>query len=344
MINLENFKIIFSLIAVFAMVSCSSNSKQDNAAFDAELSQYEYPFQVNEFNFKTQEQNLTMRYGDLGKKSAKKVVVLLHGKNFGGYYWEKIGKELASRGYRVIIPDQIGFGKSSKPTYYQYTFSQLALNTKKLLDHLKIENVIVVGHSMGGMLAVHFTTQEKQTQKVVLINPIGLEDYLDYVDVKDPSFFYKNEKNKTVEQFRNYQKKYYYDGKWNADYEELLTPFKGWRKSDDWELVAWNNALTYSPIFSNPISEKFKNLDIDITLIIGTRDRTGPGRNWKKKGVNRELGRYDKLGKQIKSLNPETIKLIELEGLGHMPQFEDYERFSKHFYDLFPEIKVTKVN
>jgi len=64
-------------------------------------------------------------------------VVLLHGKNFNIAYWEQTIKELSKQGFRVIAPDQIGFGKSTKPASYQYSFQQLALNTKSILDSLK---------------------------------------------------------------------------------------------------------------------------------------------------------------------------------------------------------------
>ena len=49
-----------------------------------------------------------MRYMDIGDKNADKVIVLLHGKNFSGYYWERIANDLLKRKYRVVIPDQIG--------------------------------------------------------------------------------------------------------------------------------------------------------------------------------------------------------------------------------------------
>ncbi|WP_318836133.1 alpha/beta fold hydrolase, partial [Janibacter melonis] len=78
-------------------------------------------------------------------------MVLLHGKNFNGAYWEQTAKDLRQNGYRVIIPDQIGFGKSSKPQNIQYTFQLLAQNTKSLLDSLGVTKAAVLGHSMGGM-------------------------------------------------------------------------------------------------------------------------------------------------------------------------------------------------
>jgi pimeloyl-ACP methyl ester carboxylesterase len=59
-----------------------------------------------------------MRYMDVGDKDSTNVIVLLHGKNFSGFYWEQLARLLMDKGYRVIIPDQVGFGKSTKPAYY----------------------------------------------------------------------------------------------------------------------------------------------------------------------------------------------------------------------------------
>lgn len=322
------------LISMLFLISCASIDQKQQLKFDSELSQFEYPYEVKTFKFSSQNQELQMSFGDLGNKDSKKVAVLLHGKNFSGYYWDQIARDLVSRGYRVIIPDQIGFGKSTKPTYYQYSFQQLGLNTFKLLDHLQVKKFILVGHSMGGMLAVHITNMQPRVNKLLLINPIGLEDYLKYVEYKDTDVFYKNELNQTVESFRDYQKKHYYDGKWSDSYEALLTPFKGWRNGPDWKLIAWNNALTYSPIFTNPISQEFTRLQTDTYLILGTRDTTAPGAGGIKFGVSKKLGQYDKLGAEVKKLNPQKIKVIELSGLGHMPQFEDYKRFSSVFLPL----------
>lgn len=317
------------------MISACSTNK---LSFDKELNGFIYPYEVKSFEFQSQRQKLTMRYMDVSPTTKPKAtIVLLHGKNFSAYYWKSIMKDLLVKGYRVIAPDQIGFGKSTKPEFYQYSFYQLAYNTKLLLDSLGLSKYIVVGHSMGGMLATHFTNQyQKNVSKLILINPIGLERYLDYVQFKDPQFFFENEIKKTVEQYRAYQQKNYYDGKWSDKYEELITPFKGQRDHSDYPIVAWNNALTYGPIFNEDITQGFHNVKVPTILILGTRDRTGPGRAWKKEGVRKKLGLYHKLGKAaVKKFK--DAKLIELDDLGHMPQFEDYERFSKFFYTSLEE-------
>jgi len=98
--------------------------------------------------------------------------------SFCGSYWGSTAQLLASNGYRVIIPDQIGFGKSSKPDHLQYSFQLLAQNTLAVLDSAHTEKVIVIGHSMGGMLATRFTLMfPEKVERLILEDPIGLEDW-----------------------------------------------------------------------------------------------------------------------------------------------------------------------
>ena len=227
----------------------------------------------------------------------------------------------------MLIPDQIGFGKSSKPLNYQYTFETLALNTRKLLDSLNISSTQLIAHSMGGMLASRFSLMyEDIISNLILINPIGLENYLEYVEYKDINFFYKKELKLKPENIINYQKKNYYDGEWNKKYEVLASHLIGWVNGKDWKSLAKISANTYDMIFTGSVIEEFKNFKVPVSLIIGTRDRTGPGRNWKKAGVTYDRGRYDLLGKRAKKIN-NNIRLIELNGLGHLPQIEDFEKF-----------------
>ncbi len=317
----------FICLMLIVLTGCSSQKKSYNATLD----NFNYPFQVKKFKFNSQNQDLNMAYMDIGNKKSENVIVLLHGKNFSGYYWESLATELMKNDFRVIIPDQIGFGKSTKPRRYQFSFPQFALNTKKLLNHLKINEAIIVGHSMGGMLATTFAYDfPKMTKKLILVNSIGLESYGKYAEFKDTNFFYNLELNKNIDKIRNYQKKNYYDGDWKPEYENLLEAHRGQLIGNDKELVAWNNALTYGPIFSEDITAKFSAVKSPVVIINGTRDKTGPGRGWKKPGVNYKLGQYDKLGKKIVKQFP-NAKLFELEGVGHMPFYEAYDDFLKIF-------------
>ena len=136
----------------------------------------DYPHTVSAFTFSSQQQTLTMQFMDVQPAGKPKgVMLLLHGKNFTGAYWHQTIEYLAGKGFRVIVPDQVGFGLSSLPRHYQFTFAQLAANSKALLEYLEIDDVRVMGHSMGGMLATRFALQyPNNTQQLILLNPIGL--------------------------------------------------------------------------------------------------------------------------------------------------------------------------
>ncbi|MEL0642127.1 alpha/beta hydrolase [Pseudoalteromonas aliena] len=316
------------LLLITQQALAKTNVAPSPLSYDALLSNYEYDFKVNYFNLESQKQSLKMAYIYLKPTQANMpAVVLMHGKNFNGDYWTSTAQYLQSLGYGVLIPDQIGFGKSSKPSNYQYSFAALAHHTHALMNSLNIKKSIVLGHSMGGMLASHFALMyPNATTKLILLNPIGLENYLQYVDYKDTNFFYKNELAKTPQGVKNYQQKNYYDGKWNTKFSALTDFMVGQIQGPDSDKIAWVNAKTYDMIFTQPVITEFKDLAVPVKLIIGTRDRTGPGRNWKKDGVDYELGRYDKLGKHAATLIP-NAQLFELDNLGHLPHIEDFERF-----------------
>jgi pimeloyl-ACP methyl ester carboxylesterase len=304
---------------------------QPAAGFDAGLTGVAYPFPVERFEFQSQQQMLNMAYMYLPGDGQKPTVVLLHGKNFSGAYWAQTANFLQSRGYGVLIPDQIGFGKSSKPAHYQFSFAQLADNTRALIERLKIEKPVIVGHSMGGMLATRYALlYGNDVERLILINPIGLEDYLEFVEYKPIDFFYAAQLKQTAEAVKDYQLKFYYDGKWDDAYDELVEFQIGWINGPDWPQVAWNNALTYDMIFTQPVCNEWDQLKVPTRLIVGTRDRTGPGRGWKKEGVTYLLGQYQELGKRTAAAIPDAV-LYELEGLGHMPQIEAFDRFAAEF-------------
>lgn len=309
-------------------VSCHTLTL-DEKGYDANLSQVNYPFPVHFLSVYSQQQKLNMAYMyQQPSQQSKGTVLLLHGKNFNAAYWEDTANVLLAQGYAVVIPDQIGFGKSSKPKHYAYSFHTFAEQTMQIVDALEIDTLTVVGHSMGGMLATRFSLMyPKYVNKLVLVNPIGLEDYSYYAKPKDVNFFFELEKSKKIENIIAYQRKNYYDGQWNKKYESLTDSHRGWVEGPDWPLVAWNNALTYSPIFNEPVVHELQNLTMDLHLILGTRDRTGPGRNWAFEGNTHELGRYDLLGKALQKKHPNIITLYELDSLGHLPQIENPDRF-----------------
>ena len=150
------------------------------------LEGYAYPYPVQAHAVRENRRDLTMSYMDAAPTTPAngRTIVLLHGKNFMGAYWRDTFPVLAAAGFRVVVPDQIGFGKSAKPGI-AYSFHALAGHTASLLDALAVERAVVLGHSMGGMLAARFTLKfPDRVDALVLENPIGLEDYQRVVPVQ----------------------------------------------------------------------------------------------------------------------------------------------------------------
>lgn len=302
---------------------------------DAMLSDYQYPYEVHYLDFKSQNNDLKMAYMDVQpQKPNGKTIMLLHGKNFNGAYWQKTAKDLSEKGFRVIIPDQIGFGKSSKPHNYQFSFSQLAENTKAILDKLQINKAIILGHSMGGMVATRFTLlYPEKVQKLILENPIGLEDYKTFASYQTIDQAYQSELKNTAETYKNYQMKFYYDNQWKEEYQPWLDLIAGWTLHKDYPQVAWDAALTSDMIYNQPVCYEFKNIKTPTLLIIGTRDRTAIGKDRAPKELQPKMGQYQELGKKTQR-EIAGSKLVELENVGHLPHIEVYPKFFTALYEF----------
>lgn len=319
--------LIASFLSLFLISSCSHTPKKEMVGYDKLLSQIKYPHEVKKFSFKSQGQKLFMKYMDMGDTNLNEAVVFLHGKNFGGQYWFETAQHLVKDGHRVIIIDQVGFGKSSKPTTYQFTFHQLAFNTKLLLEHANVERVKVVGHSMGGMLATRFALSYPQfVSSLTLVNPIGLEDVKRVIPYQSVDQVMETELNQTPESIKEYQRISYYDGKWNESYDAWIDMLVGWIKGPDKEIMAKVSALTYDMIFTQPVLYEFPDLKVKTLLIIGDRDRTAVSKNRAPKELQAKLGRYDLLGPKIQKMIPRS-KLVVLKGLGHLPHIESFPAF-----------------
>ena len=319
------------VLALFILLSSFQYAKTQNNDLqwlDIELSNYRYPYEVSTLSLHIQQQDLKMAYMDIKPENySGKNIVLIHGKNFNGAYWKTTIEALSKEGFRVIVPDQIGFGKSSKPDHFHYTFQLLAQNTKTLLDSLNVTSTAILGHSMGGMLATRFALMYPETtEKLILENPIGLEDWKLKVPYKPVEWWYENELKKNYEGIKKYQLVSYYDNKWKPEYDQWVNLLAGWTLNSDYKTIAWNAALTYDMIFTQPVVYEFKNISAPTLLIIGTRDRTALGKPLVSEEVRKTMGLYEELGKRTQKeiLN---ARLVELENVGHLPHIEKFNDF-----------------
>ena len=290
------------------------------------LEGYAYPYPVSFLPLVIEGQDVKMAYMDVQPTEGGngKTILLLHGKNFFGAYWKDTMAFLVTNGYRVVVPDQIGFGKSAKPAIH-YSFHAMAAATRKLLDTLGVKEVTVIGHSMGGMLATRIALMYPEiATRLVLENPIGLEDYrrfVPYVSVDDQ---YRSELNASAEAVRAYHKSYFVT--WRPEYGEYAEVAVRQKGSGEFPRLALASALTYEMIYEQPVCHEFGDIKARALLIIGQADRTVVGKARVKKELLATVGNYPELGRKTAALIP-GARLVKLANVGHIPHLEAKDKF-----------------
>src|SRR5699024_2136065 len=144
-----------------------------------------------------------------------------------------------------------------------------------------------------------------QSASLVLVNPIGLEDWkakgVPYVGI-DRAF--GEELKQTEEKIRAYQLENYYDKKWRPAYDPWVKMLGAFIAHRAYPRMAWNQALTSEMIYTQPVCYEFGQLRVPTLLIIGQRDRTAPGRNLAPSEKRAALGDYPTLGRAAAAAIP----------------------------------------
>jgi pimeloyl-ACP methyl ester carboxylesterase len=226
-------------------------------------------------------------------------VVLLHGRNFPSSYWAPVIKTLNDAGYRVVVPDQIGFGKSSKPLADLH-FDTLARNTVTLLDHLGIAKADIVAHSLGSMLGVRIArAYPDRIAHLVLTAPIGLEDYRLYVPPTPTEKILENEDKLTADGYRK-QLETNYALKLPPD---QVTPFidarfniKGSAEYPRWLRAFVNSAQM---IYREPVAHEIPLITQPTLFVMGADDHNAPGRANAPEPLRATMGQNAELAKAL---------------------------------------------
>ncbi|MGB6450074.1 MAG: alpha/beta hydrolase [Steroidobacteraceae bacterium] len=323
---------------VLAAWSCAAAMPSHARApvYGPNLEGFAYPYAVQVYRFRTQAQAYAMAYMDVAPDAsshgpgAGRTVVLLHGLNFCGATWAATVAKLHGAGFRVVVPEQLGFCKSSKPVNYQYSFQQLAMNTRLLLDSIKAGRIILVGHSMGGMLAARYALMFPQdVTELVLVDPLGLEDWkaegVLYLAVDER---YALELENTAPRIERYELTDYYGGHWKPSYDIWVKLLASLYTGGGRERYAWNQALISDMIFTQPVLYELDRLAMPTVILVGTLDRAEPFRDTARPEVAARLGDYPDLARRAARRIPSS-RVIELEGVGHVPQIEAPDRFNE---------------
>ena len=291
---------------------------------------------MHRHSFVGQGEALEMAYLDVRPEQPNgETIVLLHGKSFCAGAWEGSIRRLMAAGYRVIAPDQIGFCKSTKPARYQYGLHSLAANTEGLLKALGIDRPIVLGHSMGGMLAMRYAVQYPDAlSKLVLINPLGLEDWRARgVPNATIDQLYAGELKTSRDSIKNHQQTAYYGGIWRPDYDRWVDMLASMYTGPGREIVAWHQALTSDMLFNQPVLYDLGRITAPTLLFVGEKDTTALGAGRASKEVAATLADYRRLGPDVAARIP-GARLVSYPEYAHSPHVEAPDRFHQELLRL----------
>lgn len=280
-----------------------------------------YPYPSSYLPIALYGQDLRIAYMDVPPSGTPNghTVVLLHGNNFAGFYFGGPIDALRKEGFRVVVPDQIGYGRSSKPIM-TYAFDDMARNTHLILEHLGIQKAMVIGHSMGGMLAARFATQFPDTvERLVLYNPIGLIDGRFARPAGNTEEIYKRTLASNFQTMKSSLMRYvaHNPAAWNAQFESYAKIRYSWTLGSEWPRLAMVQTLIGDMLYREQVVDDWAHIKAP-TLAFG--------------GAEDMLAGTPKVFQERMKFISETIpngngKLLLLPGLGHVPHMESPEKF-----------------
>jgi len=114
-------------------------------------------------------------YYAAGSRGAGEPVVFVHGFPSSSYLWHAVVRELPE-GHRVVVLDQLGFGRSDRPDGGALTVAAHAERLRGLLDELRIDAACIVGHGMGGAVAQAIAVDcPARVTRLGLINSVAFD-------------------------------------------------------------------------------------------------------------------------------------------------------------------------
>ena len=287
-----------------------------------------YPGPVKFLALETGGEPTRMAYMDFpAENPAGRAVLLLHGKNFDSSYWAGPIAFLNRAGYRVVAPDQIGFNKSSKPIR-TYSFADLAANTLALADLLGLRTFDLLGHSTGGMLAVHLAAKHPaRVRKLILEDPIGLVDYRDHIPAQSVATLEAAERAYDEDSYRAFVARYFPKLP-AARYEPFVTARMRMTLSGDYPRFLRVVALTYLMIYNEPVRKLYGMLKAPTLLMAGDRDQSTPMISYASPDARKKIPPLFEAARQVAKDYP-AIRLVEFAGVGHVPHLEAAEDFER---------------
>ncbi len=258
--------------------------------------------------------DLNVSYLENSVKSEKSLV-LIHGFGANKDNWLELAKKFDGK-YHLIVPDLIGDGDSSKPLGINYTIENQTKMLHKFLTKFTDKNLVLVGNSMGGQIALNYA-YHYSIDSLVLIDSMGLQvekSYVDKLGVKKLEEMYLNvcsvEKMQKMVEIGFSKPPYIPDV-----ILEHLTQEKC--KVSELDRHKYRGIIDKNLNILDDITLKSQKIDIPTLIIWGDEDKIISVKN------------AYALHEHMKE-----SQLVILKGVGHMPMIEEPEVTAKHIVNF----------
>ncbi len=242
----------------------------------------------------------------------KETIVFVHGWNINYTEWIRLSKILLAEGYGVLLYNLYGYGTSSSlKKVSSYSLLKYKNQLKNLLNHLKIKNPVLVGHSMGGMISLKYAGVENVKALILIAStyrdPFNIFDSKHLFREKIMNFL-TNIKNAEVR--RNVES---FDFSKDWDHNDFYFFLKGITHTKDTTLLGGLHAL-----MNNNQKNILAKLKMPVLIIVGKKDFTTPVEEsvyMHKKIKNSELrimsGGHDLNIARYKEVSKEIIEFLK---------------------------------
>lgn len=291
---------------------------------------------LSEYTFKTHTvtlNNLEISY--IKEGSGEQTLVFVHGLSSNAEAWSK-NISILKEQYTCVALDLPGYGKSSKPEA-EYTPTYFAAVVSEFIEALKLQNVVLVGHSMGGQASIKLAvTEPKRISKLILIAPAGLELFSETNAAVMKSFFntemVKNTSDKQIE--NNYALNFYEQPK---EVDKMVTDRKAIREALDFEAHCEAIVKSILGMLNDPVHNDLKTITQPTLIVFGNQDKLIPNRYFNPTLTIKTVGEIAK-----DAIENTTIEYVE--NAGHFVQFEKPEAVNAAIQKVLgSEIRIPKI-
>lgn len=302
--------ILFSLL-VMVITTITAQEKIN------EIGTYDLPVKTIKINSET------LAYTDTG--SGEKTLLFVHGLSSNLDSW-KMNIQGLSANFRCIAIDLPGYGKSSR-SKTDYSLAEYADILNTLAEKIDLKNVILVGHSMGGQIAMHSVLKYPETyKKLVLIAPAGIETFTaQEATLMKTAYTPAMIVNTSDEQvLGNYKMNFH---KFPEDAQVMVDERIGMKSADDFLEYAETVVNNIHAMLEEPVIDEIDKIEIPVLMVFGKNDMLIPNKYFHPSESIESLIAISK--EKFQNLEVKTI-----DNAGHFVNFEQAEKVNETITDF----------